>query len=884
MNRTAKYIRIIGFIALGLIMGEATTLAAVRVLLLPFDIYAQDDLAYLRKEIPRAIADDLRQENIEIIDWDALAGFQARLESEKAKGTEGIRRAGVLNGADYVLWGSMTRIGQKFSLDAKLLATAAATPPDVFFVEGLGIENLLLNVKKLAGRLTLKFFKRELIAEIRIKGTKRIEADAIKRKITTKPGDVYLLKRLTEDLKSVYSMGYFDDIQIEAEKGPKGQIITFKVQEKATIRGISIKGNTVYDDEKIQETLTLKTGSILNIYQIQKNIGRIETLYKEKNYHNVNVEHQLKPRKQNQADLVFIISEGKKTRIKEIRFVGNNAFKSKKLKRLMSTSEKGLFSFITSSGDLKKDKLHQDVAKISAFYHNHGFVQAKVGEPLVEFKQHWIYITIKIEEGQRFKVGQIQMAGDLILPSEELIAKLAITKEAFYNQQVVRKDALTLHDLYSDEGYAYAEIIPKIEQVREKRVVHITFTISKRKQVYFERILISGNTATRDKVIRRELRVFEQELYSGSRLKRGIRNLHRLDYFEDVQVDTQKGSADDKIILKMHVQEKPTGAFSFGGGYSTVDEFFLVASLEKRNFLGKGQTVGVRGKVGGTSSRYSLSFTEPWLFDIPLSAGIDLYNQTYEYNTYDKDSIGGKIRFSYPLHDFVRLYWAYSYDISDVHDIEAWASSLIHDIEGENATSKVSTTLRYDSRDRIFNPSEGSDHSATAEYAGLGGDFAFTKVVLDTGWYFPLLMGHTGFAHGKIGFVEEASGGRLPDFERFYLGGINSIRGFGWRAIHALDQNGLEIGGNKFIQINLEYQIPLFKEAGIVGILFFDTGNVYGKDEEIALGELRETAGFGFRWYSPVGPIRLEYGYILDQQPGDPSTGRWEFAMGFSFF
>lgn len=879
-----KYARIFGLIGLSLLLFHPHAAAAVKVLVLPFDIYAQEDLAYLKTEIPRTITNDLKQEDIEIIEIEALAGLSDKISAERGKGVGGIRNIGMFSGADYIVWGSLTRIGQKFSVDAKLLEVVGAVPPDTYFVEGTGIENLLLKVKQLATRLTLKFFKREIIADIQIKGQNRIEADAIKRKIKTRAGDVYLLKRLTEDLKAVYSMGYFDDIRIETEKGPKGKIIIFTVKEKPTIRAIRIKGNVIIDDKKIKENLTIKTGSILNIYKIQKNIGRIEALYKEKHYHNIQVEHKTKPRPKNQADLEFIITEGKKTHIKKIQFVGNRAVKSRKLKKLMTTSEKGLFSFFTSSGELKKENLSKDTDKITAYYHNNGYIQAKVGEPQIEFKDHWIDITIKVEEGKRFKVGTVALEGDLIRTAEELKQRLKITQEAFYNREIVRKDLLMLSDLYADEGYARADISPKVDQDTEAQRVNITFMIEKGPAVYFEKILISGNTSTRDKVIRRELKIYEQELFSGSRLKRGMRNLYRLDYFQDIKVDTRKGSADDKMILKIEVEEKPTGAFSFGGGYSTVDSFFLTAALEKRNFLGRGQTVAVKGSLGGRSSRFTLSFTEPWLFDIPLSASADLYNQTFDYDAYDKDSVGAKIRFGYPLHDFVRLYLSYGYDISDVHDIEPYASSQIKDIEGKNATSKVSTTLRYDSRNHIFNATEGSDHRVTVQYAGLGGDFAYTKVEADTGWYFPLWGDTIGFVHAKTGYVTENSGGKLPDFERFYLGGMNSIRGYGWHDISAKDADGADIGGEKMVQFNIEYQVPLFKEAGIVGVIFYDTGNVFGVDEDIELSQMHESTGAGIRWYSPVGPIRLEYGYRLNEKAKDGRGGRWEFSMGMSFF
>ena len=388
-------------------------------------------------------------------------------------------------------------------------------------------------------------------------------------------------------------------------------------------------------------------------------------------------------------------------------------------------------------------------------------------------------------------------------------------------------------------------------------------------------------------MIRRELKVYEQELYSGKQLKRGIRNLYRLDYFEDIKVDTLKGSNADQMILKIDVTEKPTGIFSFGAGYSSVENVFVMGSIAQRNFLGRGQTLQLKAELGGTTNRFTLSFTEPWLFDIPLSAGLDVYNWDRDYVDYDKNSKGGGIRFGYPIYDFTRAYLSYSYEVADISNIEEDAALSIWELEGTNVTSSISASVRYDSRDRVFNPTEGQDHSLTVEYAGLGGDIAFTKYVAETGWYIPLFKGTVGFLHGKGGYVDKNTGGKLPDYERFYLGGMNSLRGFDWRDISLTELNSegeeTEVGGDKFIQFNLEFIVPLIKKAGIVGVLFFDTGNVYGKGRDFDLSNLRESAGFGFRWYSPMGPIRIENGYILDPEEGASRSGRWEFSMGSVF-
>ncbi len=861
-----------------LLQGGASASEPARVLVLPFAIHAQEELSYLKTQIPEFIKKHLKQEGARILDPDA-----ALIQSTSSMAPADLRRFGISSGADFVVWGSMTRIGQQFSLDVKLFESFSESPPFVVFKEGENIEALPSMVKNLSKSLSVKIFRQKRVVAILVKGNRRIEVDAIERIIKTTPGDVYSAGDLSRDLKSVYAMGYFDDVRIEAEEGPDGKTVIFRVQEKPTLRVIRFKGNRVFDDEKITENLSIRTGSILNVFQLKKNVKRIETLYKEKNYHNVQVSYTIHPLENEQADLEFIIDEGNKIWIKQIAFEGNSAYPDKTLKKLMKTAEKGFFSWITSSGDLSSEDLEQDVERLAAFYNNNGYIKAKIGEPQVSYQSDGIHIAIKVDEGPRFKVGNVDLVGDIILSKEELREKLTITEEEYYNREKVRNDVLRLVDLYSDQGYAYADIVPRVDKDADNLVVNITYAIEKGKEVYFERIAIAGNTKTRDRVIRRELNLYEQGLFSGVQLKEGIRKLQRLDYFEDVKVNTQRGSSDDLMILKIDVIEKPTGAFSFGGGYSNDENLFGMASIAQRNLFGRGQTLELRAQLGGTNDRFTLSFVEPWFFGIPLSFGIDLFNWQTDYDDYDKDANGGRLKLSYPVYNYTRASLRYTYSIDDISNIESGASHTIRELEGENTTSAVEVGLKYDSRDKIFNPTMGSNHGVTFEYAGLGGDISFLKYVVQSGWNVPLFWKTLGFVHAKGGYVEKGSDGILPDYEKFYLGGMNSMRGFEWQGINVKDEDGAEIGGEKFVQFNFEFQVPLFQKAGVVGVLFYDTGNVYAENDDIDLGNLRESVGVEVRWYSPMGPIRIANGYILNPGPGEDDNGRWEFSMGAAF-
>jgi outer membrane protein insertion porin family len=863
-----------------LLPAHALAQQAVGVVLLPFEIHAQPEFSYLKKDIPEAMKQQFAEDgaNARILD-EATAGAW---RSEAATDAD-LARRGVQTGADYLAWGSMTLIGQSFSLDARLLATAGGQPAKVFTAVGQGIEALPGAVRKLARDMGLTIFKREKVADIRVEGNLRIETDAIRRVIKTKPGDLFAAKQLADDLKAVYGMGYFDDLRVESRAQEDGLVLTFKVTEKPTVRSVQVSGNTVFDDEEVKKSLSLKKGAVLNIFTIRNDIRRIEEMYKEKNYHNVKVDYKLTPQKNNQDDVEYTIEEGKKLLIKSILFSGNSAFSASKLKGEITTSEKNILSWFTSAGDLNMEVLNQDATRLTAFYHNNGYIRARVGEPGVEYQEDGIAVTFKVSEGPRFKVGTVTLSGDLILPKEEMMKQLKITKEPFFNRDVLRTDVLAISDLYMNEGYAYVEVAPRVDQDPEKLAANIIIQIDQGKQVYFEQIDISGNTKTRDKVIRRELRVYEGELYSGERLKRGIRNLHRLDYFQDVKVDTTKGSDDEKMKMALEVTEKATGAFTFGAGYSTVENAFLTASIAERNLFGRGQTLALRGQLGSKTQRYVLSFTEPWLFDIPLSAGIDAYKWNYEFSDYDKDSLGGNLRFGYPIYDYVRGYLTYTLDFTDIRNIADDAAGSIKSDEGTHTKSSITLMPKYDSRDNLFNAKEGALASLEGELAGLGGDVGFFKLVGENGWYHSLIWKFIGVAHFRAGYVEKLPQYDLPDYEKFYLGGINTLRGFDRDDLAPTDKNGSSVGGEKFVQGNFELKFPLFEEAGIFGVLFFDTGAVYRQGDPVKLGDLRESAGPEIRWLSPIGPIRLAYGFILDPKRTDAASGAWEFSMAAAF-
>ena len=868
----------------------------MRVALFPFSVTSERDFSYLGSEIQNMMDTRFSAANMATELLDAPAGDTAAL-----------RTSALASGCSHAVWGSLVWDADQFRLSAFLMETSGYTPPREFTASGESIENLLGQVQKLSDEIRNALVPRELIADILVEGNARIEDEAILRIISSKPGEEYLPQTLSDDLKSVYNMGYFDDIRIEATDSPEGKIVTFNVVEKQTVKTIEFKGNHAIQTEKLAENVDIHTGSILNIFNIRKNIQRIELQYKEKNYQSVAISYETEDIGNNQVKLIFVIDEGDKIRIKSITFDGNGAYSSRKLKKLMKTSEKGFWSWLTSSGDYKEDYLERDVAIIDAFYKNNGYVQARVADPVIDTRDSWIYLTIKLEEGPRYKMGSVEITGDLIVPKEKLMETLKITEEEYYNQDVLRGDMLALAEIYKDYGYANADAYPRRRENEEEKRVDITFNIKKGAQVYFERIDISGNTKTRDKVIRRELKVKEEGLYSGADLKRSMKNLNRLDYFEEVKVNDRKGSEDNTMVLDFEVKEKATGTFSFGAGYSSVENLFFTTSVSQSNWLGNGQSVSVQAQVGSTTTQIMFKYVEPWTFDIPLTTGFTLYNWARDYDYYDKESVGGSLSASYPFFsEDMRLFGQYSYDRSTLGIIYDTAADSIKALNGTNITSSVTLGVTYDTRDKIYNATSGQDHLLSVEYAGLGGNVGYTRLTATAGWYVPLFWKFVGFVHGEAGYIIENPGKTLPDYERYYLGGINSIRGFDWRDVHLYDENGDTVGGKQMLQGNVELQYHILPNAGVIALLFFDTGQVFdneyyynrydtgGVDEsgytiysgmdtaDFDFSQFRKTAGFGIRWLSPMGPIRIEYGWILDKREGE-SSGQFEFSMSSAF-
>ncbi len=799
--------------------------------------------------------------------------------------------------ADYGIYGTVSRLGDVVSLDFFIVSKATGEKkPFVAFVQGPE-EKLNNLVKLLVEKINQDFAIPYKVAEVQVEGNRRVGTDAILQNIQTEKGAVYNPETIAQDIKSIYKMGYFDDVEVDVQDSPQGKIVTYMVREKPAIRKIIFEGNKEIADDKIKDVLDLKPYTVIKDKSLQENAEKIKALYAEKGYAGTTVAVSIRPVSNQAADVIFEINEGEKVHIKSIKIEGAKAFPQNELKGIMEVTEKkpwwtpslrNIIGMVKgSAGVLKWDALERDLGRLTAFYHNHGYVDAKVGKPRVERKGADIYITIPVHEGERYGVGKINIKQDFFKDEYKLLSHLEIQNMDYFSQEVLRKDIMTLTNMYADEGFAHCTITPKIIKDPEKKVVNITFVVNKGPKVYFNRINITGNTRTRDKVIRRELRVMELKPFSATGLKRSNDRLRRLGYFEDVDITPKPAQDESHVNLDVKVKERPTGTFSIGAGYSSVDNLILMGEISQRNFLGKGQTLSFKGIIGGSTQRFSLSFFEPYFQDTRLSLGIDLYNWQYDYSDYTKDSTGGALRFGYPLTDNLSFFFGGRIDNTDLSDIDDNASYIIRSSRDIKSTRSLSAGLTFDSRNRYFNPSRGWKSNISMEYAGgfLGGDASFIKFRGEVGYYHPIWHFITGHFRLGAGYVMDGPGGDLPVYERFFLGGLDSIRGYKYGDVSPRDPETDErIGGEYMGFLQSELIFPLLKEMGLNGVVFLDMGNVWGKDtdEGFDITDLRKSAGAGIRWLSPMGPLRVEWGYNFDRKPGDDKSN-WEFRMGGNF-
>lgn len=742
------------------------------------------------------------------------------------------------------------------------------------------------------------------ISGITVQGNKRIEVPAIRARLTLKEGEIFTPERVREQIRALYQMGYFEDVRVETESQAGGVAVIFVVTEKPFVTEILFDGNDDVKDEKLTEKLTVRSQSFLDQQQIKDSVERLRLLYEDEGHFSARVVPVIKSLDGERKSLTFFIQEGPKARIKTVAFDGAKAVPVKKLKKPLVTREYfWLISWFDDSGVYKKDELDNDIERLRQVYFDEGYLDAKIGKPAVELSpdKKWFTVRFPVVEGPQFTFSKIGYRGQTIFSESELRSESKLQEGDIVRMAEVRDDITRATDVYGSKGYAFADVNPLIQPDPESKTAMVTFDVKEGALIRVRNINISGNDKTRDKVIRRELRVNEAELIDTAAMKLSFKRLNNMNYFETVEI-IPKQVDPNTVDLDVKVKEKSTGTFSVGGGFSSLDKLGVIADVTEGNLFGRGQMLKVRGQLGQRRTLGLITFREPYLFDEAVSAQIDLFSRQTFYTTYFERRNGADLVFGKWFSEYLSGSVTYLFERLEIsNDLSGQLflggggvaatpidqlPPLIQQQLGKSTTSAVILGVARDTRDLYVDPKSGARHAVTTEFAGgpLGGSNDFYKVIGDSAWYFPVVWDTVFAPRARVGVAHSyTAGSQLPVGDRFFVGGIQTVRGFSFgRAgpVSPLD-NTSPLGATKELIFNVDYVFPIAAELKVKGVVFFDYGKGFEDGEALGLN-LRKAAGVEGRWISPFGPLRLAYGFNLSPRTGERS-GVFEFSIGTLF-
>ncbi len=765
------------------------------------------------------------------------------------------------------------------------------------------------------------------VDELKVDGLRRVEAAAVLRNVRQQVGEPLSYDQISRDIRAIFAMGFFDDLQVDASEVDGKLVVTIIVKEKPSIARIEFKGNDELDDDEIQEVVNLRPFSVLDVSALKANEEKIVELYAEKGFFLTEVNAEAVPLENNPDEVVvvFDVDEHSKVEVKRITFLGNASIPDSELAAIMETREGGLFSFLTGSGTFKEQSFEIDLERLAAYYYDKGYINVKVSQPQLRLSRDKssLFITIPISEGDQYTVASVDVAGDFIRPKEDILEMISMAPEDIFSYGTLRRDITRLKDLYQDDGYAYANInpIPRINE--EDKTVALVYDIQKGRKVYFGRIEVVGNTKTRDKVIRRELLISEGDLFSSTRIKRSQARVQRLGFFEAVDITTTQSGKPDIIDVKISVAERPTGTFQVGAGFSSVENFIAMAQISQNNLFGRGQSLSLQATLSSIRTLFNVRFSEPYLFDSKWQLSFDVFDFEFVFNDFTRGSTGGNLTLGYPLppeliEDTLGLWGdvsvSMSYKLESV-DVELGGRTgsgnrRVSNVFTGGLTSSLRASLFWDTRNNRLFPSNGFLQTAAVEVADdlTLSENEFVRYTFDSRWYFPVFWEFVLKFNGEVGVIQSTDSQKpVPIFERFFLGGPNSIRGFQRATLGPSRDVGADpgdpgsllsdfnIGGNKKLVLNVELEFPIFTAVGIRGVFFFDMGNAFDDGQGFSFvpdlfsdstdnfdNTLRTSVGFGFRWFSPIGPLRFEWGFPMRRLLGeDPLV--FEFSIGNAF-
>ncbi len=728
-------------------------------------------------------------------------------------------------------------------------------------------------------------FAGRIVTDIEFKGLKRIEKEAVLAKLVTKPGQPLSSDQVRSDIQALFAMGFFDDIEVQAQSPDPAKVsLTYLVRERPVISKVDFEGNERISTSDLRDVVKVKEWSILDANKVREDVALIQKHYEEKGFYLAKVNFNVRQTKPDQVELVYRINDYDKVQIKKITFLNNRKYTDEQLKSVFQeTREGGFFSFLSGSGNFKESAFKQDLQRLTYWYLDNGYVKFRYENPVVTVSddKRWLYISIYMEEGEQYNMGALDFSGDLLFPKEDLAAELTLTREETFSISKRNADIQRLTEKYQDLGYAFVNVVPKMNIHDDTRAVDIDYSFEKGNLVHFGEINVIGNSKTHDKVIRRELKIHEGELYSGTKLRQSRENVERLGFFAPGEVIfntiTPKGKP-DILNVEISIKERSTGTITLGAGYGSIQKFFFTTTVAEINFLGRGQTISLAAQWAADrlSKSFNLGFTDPYAFDTRWSIGYDLYYVNLPIpNQYLTRKLGFDVRFGYPIAEYVNAYITYKNEGLQIEPTNTTDFDLQRASADSGVLSSVVWSVVRDKRNNRFETTAGNYQSASIETAGLGGDKKFVKWVLNNRYYKRLIGDLVFRTSAETGHISGIGDRPIPPSERFYLGGPNSLKGYNVFLLGPVttdSRNVLKPVGGTFEAFSLfELEYPLIRDAGLKWVVFYDIGNTWESFPRSGDFVLRSDWGFGIRWFSPIGPLRFEWGFPIAQKPGEQS-------------
>ncbi|MGE5517286.1 MAG: outer membrane protein assembly factor BamA [Bacteroidota bacterium] len=730
------------------------------------------------------------------------------------------------------------------------------------------------------------------VRQIVVQGTQRIEIETVKSYMAISEGDPYDADRVDRSLKTLYNTGLFADVAIRRE----GDVVLVRVVENPIINRIAFEGNKRIKEEELTQETQLRPRVVYTRTKVQSDVKRILDLYRRNGRFGATVEPKIIQLEQNRVDLVFEINEGEPTYVKRINFVGNHKYGDSRLREVLMTKEERWYRFFSSDDTYDPDRVTYDRELLRRYYLKHGYADFRVVSAVAELTpdRQGFFITFTVDEGERYKFGTSEINASIKdLNADELKPLLVSQQGDWYNADQVEDIVQKLTDALGTRGYAFVDVKPQINRDRDNKVINITYDIQEGPRVYVERIDISGNVRTLDKVIRREFKLVEGDAFNTAKLRRSRQRVKDLNFFEKAEVtNVPSETAPDRTVIKVDVQEKSTGEVSFGVGWSTSSGPLVEASIRERNLLGRGQDVRLSGSVGTKQNQAIFSFTEPYFLDRQLAAGFDAFATTRKQQTessYDATSAGVSLRAGYQIQDALRQDLKYTLKQDKISNVDSSASRYVKEQEGTATLSSIQQTLLWDQRDSKIDPTEGYFIRLNNEYAGLGGSQNFVRNNLTGGQYFPLaeqvVLGVTATAGVITGLGDE----KIRINERYFLGGDN-LRGFASAGVSPRDKStGDALGGLWQYSGSAQVKFPLGlpDELGFGGQVFTDFGSIgntenYNTSDIQQSSSIRVSVGTGVSWKSPMGPVAVDLGFPIKKESFD-KTELFRFNFGTRF-